>query len=265
MQTTSSSGAQSGTPNPTPLSANAPTATPSADGGSARAARFLERLQSSLSHDLRTPLGAIVNYGAVLESPEALGADDARDLGRRIRASAQRATRMLELTVGALTCAARPWRPTPTSLSVLLGAIAADVTGHALANSGARAMAPNSNNGDLVDVDAEVLGYAWRAYVAVESDARGGTLGDLELVSRREPERIVVELSCLDGAPAPLGSVAATPRAEYLRHSGGPDRLEAGFGLALAEELVRLHGGALELAGRAGASSLLRLSLPRPA
>jgi len=30
--------------------------------------RFLERIRKSFSHDLRTPLGSIVNYAAVLEA-----------------------------------------------------------------------------------------------------------------------------------------------------------------------------------------------------
>lgn len=223
-------------------------------------ARFLDRVRSSFSHDLRTPLGTIVNYAAVLESTQGVDAADVRDLGRRIRGNAQRATRMIQLLANATGLASRPLRTATTDLLALAQSILTDVGGR-----GRVRLAANTTSA-LVEVDAEVLGFAWRAYNAVEHDSRAKPIDDAELELNRAADALEVELRC--GAPAPNETSLARPVLElpgFLRHNGGPDRLESGLGLQLAQDLVVSLGGELHVWGRPGIRSGLRLRFPQPA
>src|SRR5262245_44128836 len=127
-------------------------------------ARFLERIRRAFSHDLRTPLGAIVNYAAVLESPQVPSADDLQDLARRIRGNAHRTTRMIQGLASVVDLASRPLRSSGTDLANLASSVLLDAGGLGevcTLPAGARPVA---------DVDAEVLGFAWRAWVAVQAD-----------------------------------------------------------------------------------------------
>ena len=92
-------------------------------------ARFLERIRNSFSHDLRTPLGSIVNYAAVLEATQGADTEEVRDLGRRIRGNAQRASRMIQLLANATGLASRPYRAVLTDLLALAQSVLSDVGG----------------------------------------------------------------------------------------------------------------------------------------
>jgi two-component sensor histidine kinase len=91
--------------------------------------------------------------------------------------------------------------------------------------------------------------------VRFESPARAGKAW---LSSRDEDGRAVLVLSLGredDGAaPVPLEKLLAPAPPD-----GAPVR---SFGLALCRELVSVRGGALEVAGRAGAEAVLRLVFP---
>lgn len=224
--------------------------------------RFLDRVRKSFSHDLRTPLGSIVNYAAVLEAHQGAEAEEVRDLGRRIRTNAQRMARMVQLLATATGLAGRPMRMASTDLLTLARAVLTDAKGRGQIRVG------QDPGGALATVDAEVVGFAWRAYVAVESDACGRAIDEAELIVRKARDDLSVELRC--GLDPAIGTGAAISEARvelpsYLRHNGGPARLESSMGLSLAEDLVVSHGGDLEVWGRPGARSGLRVRFPTAA
>ncbi len=137
--------------------------------------RFLERIRKSFSHDLRTPLGTIVNYAAVLEANQGSDAEEVRDLGRRIRSNAQRVARMVQLLATATSLASRPMQTDPTDLVALAKSVLGD-------GGGAGRVLSSGNPKQLfADVDAEIVGFAWRAFVAVQNDARGKPIDELEV------------------------------------------------------------------------------------
>lgn len=222
-------------------------------------ARFLQRVRQVVSHDLRTPLGTIVNYATVLEAAQGAGSDDVRDLGRRIRKSAQRSARMVQLLVTVIGLASRSLESSPTDLKVLARSILGDAGGH-----GAVRLSPASQAAN-VDVDAEVVGFAWRAYLATESDAAGKPIDEAVLRIQHESGAVVLDLQC---GPDPTSGESDWKQAEksdlsgYLRFSQGPSRLENSMGLGLAEELVLRHGGLLGIFGKPGSGSGLRVRLP---
>lgn len=224
--------------------------------------RFLERIRKSFSHDLRTPLGSIVNYAAVLEASQGAEAEEVRDLGRRIRTNAQRMARMVQLLATATGLASRPLRDASTDLLTLARAVLTDTNGRGQVRLGHDARSA------LAVIDAEVVGFAWRAYVAVECDALGHPVDEAELVVIKAQDDLTVELKC--GAEpvtlsGPAISEANVELPSYLRHNGGPARLESSMGLSLAQDLVVSHGGQFEVWGRPGARSGLRLRFPSAA
>lgn len=221
-------------------------------------ARFLERVRRSFSHDLRTLLGTIVNYAAILEAKPSSDPEEIRDLGHRIRGSAQSAANMIQLLASATGLASRPLRATPTDLYALARSVLMDAGGRGEVHSG------TSELGSLVDVDAEVLGFVWRAYVAVEKDSLGKPLDGAALRVLAASGELILELSWAGSRaePVPLARRDVVDLASFLRHSGGPARLESALGLGLAQELVFSHGGDLQVWGRLGGHSGLRVCMP---
>lgn len=228
--------------------------------GQTRLVRFLDRIRQTVSHDMRTPLGSIVNYAAVLEATQGADAEEIRDLGRRIRGNAQRTARMIQLLATVVGLGSRPLRTASTDLRVLARSILGDGGGRGEVNLAARSAAP------ILEVDAEVIGFVWRAYVAVESDSTGKPMDAAELIVVPEVSGVLVELH---GGSTTVQSARTTSEivdmAGYLRHNSGPARLENSLGLGLAEDLVIRHGGELGVFGRPGAGSGIRVRLPTAA
>lgn len=221
---------------------------------------FLDHTHKAFSHDLRSPIGTIVNYATVLEGTEGPETEVVRDLSRRIRGNAQRIARMIQSLVSATALASRSLRGTTTDLAAFARSILADAGGRGLVRVSA------ATRESALKVDSEVLGFAWRAFVAVQVDARGAPVHAAELEVVRANQHVQLELRCapdLEQLPAKLGEdvVPAADLQNFLRLNNGPGRLECGFGLTLAEHLLVCHGGSFSVWGRPGSSSGLRLSL----
>ncbi len=225
-------------------------------------ARFLERIRSSFSHDLRTPLGAIVNYAAVLEAAPGTDGAEVRDLGRRIRKNALRASRMIQLLASATGLASRPWQFTSTDLVILAQSIMKDIGGR-----GHVRLASNTPAA-IVGVDAEILGFAWRAYTSFEQDNCAASVDVAELEFHTEQTELRVELRCLGPTASQSVLDPREPTIElpaFLRHNGGPNRVESAMGLKLAQDLMISLGGDLQVWGKPGVRSGLRLRFPAAA
>ncbi len=223
-------------------------------------ARFLEKLRRSFAHDLNTPLGAISNYASVLESSSNGGGDEVRDLGRRIRNNAKRASRMLQLLATTTALASRPAHAEATDIVVLVQSIFSD------AGSSTSVRLSPSASSPLAHVDAEVAGFVLRAYVAVALDAHSGPVDAALVTIADEPEHVRIGLTCgaAGGALALRASDSSADGLQaFLMHDGGPNRNEVALGLGLAEILVGRHGGVLEVAGVPGSTSYLQLRFER--
>jgi len=230
--------------------------------GEAPIARFLDRVRAAFSHDLRTPLGSIVNYAAVLESKAGAESEDVRDLGRRIRSNAQRASRMIQLLAGGMGLASRPLRAASTDVVALAQAVLTDTGVQGRARPGA------SSQDTLTEVDPEVLGFALRAYAALEHDARGKSPADVDLLVRKESGHVQIDVSthgprgAADSTTGPNFDAGELELTQFLRHNGGADRLETSLGLKLAQDLLVSLGGDLQVYGRPGLGSGMRLRIP---
>lgn len=220
--------------------------------------RFLEHIRGSFSHDLRTPLGTIVNYAGVLEAQQSVNLEDVHNLGLRIRENALRVARMIQQLATATGLANRAPHATATDLAALARSVLVDAGGRGEVSVTAESTA------HVKEVDAEILGFAWRAFVAVEADASGGPVHELALEIREAPGAVLVELRRGSTSVQDAHAVASASLevGSYLRHNGGNARLETSMSFSLAQDLVVSHGGELGVWGRPGAGSGLSVRLP---
>lgn len=208
---------------------------PTSASGSPRL--FLEHLRKAVAHDLRSPLGAIANYAALLESNPDPAAEEARELGHRIQRNAQRLGAMVELLARAIELAAAP-----------PGAGATDLLGLArseLAAAGARGSIRLASPSAVVPagLDAPALAFAWRAYFLEVGGGPEGRELEAELEVRVEHDHALLELSCAGAAARGAA-------------------LEASFGLRLAEALLRARGATLHAWTEPSAGSGVRIHFP---
>lgn len=248
-------------------------------------ARFLERVHKSFSHDLGAPLGSIVNYASVLESGQALHSLEprgdlpphggtmldappgiapgleVRELGRRIRTNAMRAARMIQLLATATGLASRSLHAGSTDVLPLARSVLMDAGGRGQVRgvtSPAERGATRPSEA-LVDLDPDLIGFVWRAYVAVENDARGKPTDEASLQVLEQDGQLSIEMRCCDNGSMPGERSDAT---NFMLQNVGPARMETSMGFGLAVDLVLSHGGAFEVWGRPGRSSALRLRFP---
>jgi signal transduction histidine kinase len=218
---------------------------------------FVGGLRTSLAHDLRTPLGAIANYAAVLEHAQGSSPSEVRNTAHQIRHNVLRTVHMLEQLAAAAAIAASA----PPNASAATPVDARVVLVRALSDLGARPSIRDRGfeDGSVAKLDGALLDFAWRAYLALERD-----------VSGRLPESVEVQLEQVDRATCLtlIVGVGVDPRgpasdlSHFLVQAGDSARLESRHALRLADQLVRLRNGTLELHGRAGNGSALRLQLP---
>jgi signal transduction histidine kinase len=218
---------------------------------------FVGGLRTSLAHDLRTPLGAIANYAALLEQAQDAPAAEVQNVARQIRRNVIRTVTMLEQLATASSIAAS----TPVQTTNEPPGAVRDVLVRMLSELGAKSSISDSGfeESSTARLDRTLLEFAWRAYLAVERD-----------VSSRLPEPVEVQLEHAEGDTrlTLIVGVGVDPQgpaadiAHFLVQAGERARLESRHALRLAEQLVRLRGGTLELRGRAGNGSTLRLRLP---
>jgi hypothetical protein len=173
-----------------------------------------------------------------------------RELGRRIRTNAMRAARMIQLLATATGLASRTLSSDPVDVLPLARSILMDAGGRGQVRA-------SESGGTQVELDPELIGFAWRAYVAVENDARGKPTDEASVQVVARNGHVIVDLRCGSGS-TPERSDATN----FMLQNGGPARMETSMGFGLAEDLVLSHGGTFEVWGRPGAASLLRLRFP---
>lgn len=212
-----------------------------------RLGSFLEKVRKALSHDLRTPLGTISNYAAILELQGDAKPDEIRSFAQRIRSSSVRAANQLGHAADALALVIGEPRLESTDVSALLRRVLDE---HMLL-----ARVPERASAHLppVVLEAALVTFAWRAFLALMRERAAGKMLDVDLDGNGDTlELFVGARDAQRGVALDVASfVDLTPDASP----------EACFALALAEDLVALRGGKLSLSGNARGSAALVLQL----
>jgi signal transduction histidine kinase len=215
---------------------------------------FLERLRRAMAHDLRTPLGTIANYAAVLEYHGQAKPADVRVFAGRIRQSAVRAAVMLQHLTDAIQLShGEPAIPgvDPNGLvRSLLSEIAVPV----------RYPAHGTQPDERVPFDPALMAFTWRAFLAVNTEVAGDTPLDLDLEILKSDDTIALDMWI---GPRPDQALDLIGSSQYFEAVVDPGPQESCFALGLAEDLIRMRGGRMGLSGKPGQASSLRVSFPR--
>lgn len=210
---------------------------------------FAMRLRRALSHDLRTPLGTISNYAAILEFQGDSSPEEMRNFAKRIRSSAQRTAETLKDLADALALSARPAKCEDVDVSNVLRSLLAEMSVHA------RYPAHGTEPAVLARADGELLSYAWRAFLttATRAETSRSLLVDLEV---GDPDRTSITLWI---GPADRPSDGGVDAARFVTLGADSSSTNSCIALELAEALVRRRGGILELWGRPGDAAGMRI------
>ena len=216
------------------------------------AERLRTALLSSLSHDLRTPLGTIEGAGtALVEDAETLSADSRRDLAETIVEEVRRMARlvsnlldMMRLETGTLAVH-RSWQPLEESLGVALIRLDERLKGHAV-EINLPADLP------LVCVDDVLLEQVFLNLLDNAAKYTPPTT-PLSVTAWLENFNVVVEVA--DRGPGiPVGEETAVFRKFHRAPMGEGSTMPAGSGLGLTicEGIIKAHGGRIWVEHRAG-------------
>lgn len=212
-----------------------------------------DRLLSAVSHDLRTPLAAILGLAVTLEQ-HSLDPDETRDLASRIAANARRLDRMVTDLLDLDRLSRGVVEPVlwPEDLGALVARMVeeSDVAGRIVAVESSRVVA-EVDAAKVERIVENLLANAARhtpadAHIWVSVRAEGD--GALLTVEDDGP-----------GIPQDERDVVFEPfrQADDAEHAGG-----VGIGLALVARFAQLHGGRAWVQERDGGGSSFRVWLP---
>jgi len=228
------------------------------------AAQLRSALLSSVSHDLRTPLAAIIGSATSLqEYGEAISREDRGELLASVVEEARRLDRYIQnlLDMTRLGQGKLPLRRDWVDIN--------DIVASALGRIGAPA------DGVRVDIQIEPdLPLLWvqgalieQALVnlldnAVRFSPAGGTV---EVAARSEGDAVAIEV-CDEGSGIPEADRETVFEMFYtLPQSERSDLQGTGLGLAICRGILTAHGGTISAhPGRRGSGTCMRLWLPAP-
>jgi len=231
--------------------------------GSVRAAQNEaqhQQLQSTflaaISHDLRTPLAAIVGAASSLQTQrDKLGLAEQDRLLGSIAAEAAYLSAVTENTLQLvqLTSSAQELRRDWESMEEIVGAVLARVRQH---DPGRRIRSRVPEGLPLVKADPVLLA---QLIANLLDNALKYSEGAIDLMARVEGDELVVSVKDR-GAGIPDAEQAAI----FEPHARGdrPGPRGAGLGLAVCRAIALAHGGRLTLRRRQGGGSSFSLALP---
>jgi len=208
---------------------------------------------SKISHDLRNILAASQLLADRLETSKD---PIVSRTGPKLIGSLDRAIRLCERTLAY----GKAEEPPPERRRVALRALFEEVSeGAGLTESDAVAFENEVPEPLVVDADPEQLhrvlfNLMRNASEAITSSGRGGRI---RATARRLGDGVEIEIAD-DGPGLPTAAIKHL----FKPFKGGVRREGSGLGLAIAHELVKAHGGALELASTSTTGTVFRIVLP---
>jgi two-component system sensor histidine kinase KdpD len=221
--------------------------------------RLRNTVLSSLSHDLRTPVAALIGLAeSLLLRPPALSAEQSQT-ARGLIEQARRISRMLEnlLEMARLSAGATRlnlgWNALEETVGTALAALDGALSGHTVQIDLAADL-------PLVRYDALLMEHVFSNLL--ENAAKYTPPGSrIRIAARAQPEHLSVEV-CDNGPGLPPGREQAVFEA-FERGSREDARPGVGLGLALARAIVLAHHGSLIAEPAPGGGACFRITLPR--
>ena len=211
---------------------------------------------AAISHDLRTPLAAVVGAASALQSQgDKLGAAERDRLLGSIASEARYLSNVTENTLQLvqLTNTAMPLRRSWESMEEIVGAVLGRMR---LRDTGHRISAKVPKNLPLIEADPVLLA---QLLANLLDNALKYSRGDIELqVQALGPQMQLSVKGRGDAIPADLQSQIFEP---YARGDQSGSR-GAGLGLALCRAIAAAHGGTLTLRARQGGGNSFVFRMP---
>ncbi|MET0983718.1 MAG: ATP-binding protein [Telluria sp.] len=218
------------------------------------------RLLHDVSHELRSPLARLqAAIGLAHQQPDKIATSLAR-----IERESERMDKLVGelLTLSRLEANPDVLKDELVDMQELVEAIAQDARFEA------------ETQGAAVDVDVDVSGAVpaqvrgapdllWRAVENVVRNAakHGGAGGVVELRLRTEARAVCIDV--LDRGPGILEADLPTIFQPFFRSNPATNNVDGhGLGLAIAERVIRAHGGSITVTNRAGGGLQVAITLP---
>jgi two-component system sensor histidine kinase KdpD len=225
----------------------------------AESERVRNALLAAISHDLRTPLAAIVGAASTLaDRPAGLAAGAAPELARSIRAEGERMTRLIEnvLQMARLESGEprleRDWHPLEEIVGGVLTRLDAPLAGH-------RVETHIPEDLPMVHVDAVLVGQVLENLLlnAAKYAPAGTRIG---IAAGRERGGVWVAVSD-EGPGVPEGEEERI-FAKFHRQRTESAQSGVGLGLAICRAIVQLHGGTIAAENLGAGGAVFRFTLP---
>lgn len=222
----------------------------------ARAESLRNALLSSISHDMRTPLAAILGAASTLTSQPLPVAEQQQllrsieDEARRMTATAENILQLARLTADSVTLR-RDWESP--------GEIVGTVVGRLRRRGELRPTARIEDGLPLMKIDAVLVEQALSNLIDnALRHAPGDEPVEVSVAMRGDQMVVAVE----DRGPG-LGTEDPAPLFEKFRRGTASARGGTGLGLAICKAIVELHGGTISAANREGGGARFEFTLPQ--
>ncbi len=228
--------------------------------------RIKTRFLGIASHDIRAPLGNIVNLTEGLRHTAANDARARAETYDLVTSEAQRVLCLVEdlLATAAIESGKLELRPAQTDLTEIAHAVVTSLRWQAAAKRQALVLTEPSPNAGAITADPARLYQAIANLVtnAIKFTPPGGRVS---LAIERTPT--VATLSVRDTGPGIPEAEITRLFQPFSRLSSQPTGSETshGLGLSIAHEIVRLHGGMIRVTSLPGEGATFTIELPLPA
>lgn len=215
-------------------------------------------LLSSLSHDLRSPLGSIEGAASLLQGDDGLAPDVRHDLAGSILQESRRMTRlvanlldMIRVETGTLAVK-KEWQPLEEVLGVALLRLDERLKSHHV-----QIQIPEDL--PLVPIDELLIE---QVFINLLENAAKYTLSGTEIMvsAWSEPDAVVVEIS--DRGPGIPRQEAETVFQRFYRLPRDERGSGSGLGLTICRGIIRAHGGRIWVETNPEGGAAFRFTLP---
>jgi two-component system sensor histidine kinase KdpD len=221
--------------------------------------RMRNSLLSAVSHDLRTPLSAIIGAGSTLLDNElSLEKNTRRELVASILDESERLNRlvanlldMTRLQAGALIVR-KQWQPVEEVIGAALARLSRHLATHPVATNIAA---------DLPFVPLDDLLIQQVMVNLLENAIRYTPPGTAIEISAHKEEKVVV-IEVADRGPGLPPEALSRLFEKFYQAVASKNRRGAGLGLAICRGIVQLHGGTIEADNRPDGGAVFRFTLP---